>query len=358
MKSETGLSKVVALLLCMSLLLSACGGQKSGTSSPSGDKSNASSDKKSGANQTIELRVAHQSPETESIHKGFVKFKEVIEAANVGITVKIFPAAQLVGSDRDSIEGVKLGEIDLTSVADIQFAPHVDAFYAFNANYLFKDLPNAKEKLEGPAGKALKEAAAKKGIGVKVATFFGGSGRIFWNNVRAIKTVGDFKGIKARSAENPINVQELKTLGAIPTPMAWNELYTGLQQGTVDGLISSKAPILKQGLSEVLKYATDTNHSYYIPVILMSEKTYNKLNDAQKAAYEKAIKEATDHQWKLAIEEENGTVDQIRNLQKKGKITFTELTDAEREKFKAAFVSATESMVAEKCGKEILSMFR
>ena len=164
-------------------------------------------------------------------------------------------------------------------------------------------------------------------MGVKVAAFFGSSGRIFWNNVREVNTLADFQGIKSRAPENPINIAELEALGCIPTPMAWNELYTGLQQGTVDGLVSSKMPIIQQGLIDVLKYATDTNHSYSINVILISSAKYNSFSEEQRAAYDKAIAGAAEEEWKIAMKEEEDSVQKIKELQEQGKILYTELTD-------------------------------
>lgn len=246
----------------------------------------------------------------------------------------------------------------MTSVAELQFAPNVKEFYVFNADYLFDNLEDAKKKLDGEQGEMLKKAADDKNIGAKVATFFGSSGRIFWNNVREVKSLEDFQGIKSRSPENPINIAELDALGCIPTPMAWNELYTGLQQGTVDGLVSSKMPIIQQGLIDVLDYATDTNHSYSINVILISSEKYNALSDEQKLAYDKAIAAATEEEWKIAMQEEEDSVAKIKELQEQGKIIYTELTDEAREKIKDAMVSATEPLVEEMCGNEILGTFR
>ncbi len=310
------------------------------------------------AHAATNLRIAHMCNEREATARAFVKFKEVIEAADVGIKVTIFPNSQILSSDRDAIEGIKLGEIDLTSVADLQFAPHVEEYYVFNADYLFDNLHVAKEKLMGAPGDMLKKAAEDKNINCKVVTFFGGSGRMFWNTARPIKTVDDFKGIKARTAENPINVAELTYLGVIPTPMAWSELHTSLQQGTIQGLISSKTPIVQQGRIDVLNYATDTNHSYSTNIILCNQDRYNSLNDAQKAAFDKAIKEATDFEWEIAIEEEKNIDDEIMGYMERGRFTYTRLTDEERAPFKKAFIDATEQLVIEKCGAETLKLFR
>lgn len=99
-----------------------------------------------GENPKVTIRLAHQSSETENLAIAYQLFKEELEAANVGFEVVIFPAGQLVGSDRDAIEAVTLGEIDMTSVAEIQFASTVPAFYLFNAGFLFESIDDAYDQ--------------------------------------------------------------------------------------------------------------------------------------------------------------------------------------------------------------------
>ena len=353
------MKKVITIsLVGLALALTCCGTDKPAAAKQEKGSGEDAPSPSGAESSKLEIRIAHQANEKEATHQGFLKFKEIIEGEDVGIEVKIFPNAQVVGSDRDSIEAVTLGEIDMTSVAELQFAPNIKEFYVFNADYLFDDLKDAKAKLDGEQGDLLKKAADDKNMGVKVAAFFGSSGRIFWNNVREVNTLADFQGIKSRAPENPINIAELEALGCIPTPMAWNELYTGLQQGTVDGLVSSKMPIIQQGLIDVLKYATDTNHSYSINVILISSAKYNSFSEEQRAAYDKAIAGAAEEEWKIAMKEEEDSVQKIKELQEQGKILYTELTDEARAEIKEAMVAATEPKVEEMCGKEILETFR
>lgn len=354
--------KTLSLLLVICLLAASLVGCAGKPAAPMQDAEHepvqAASGDASTESEPITIRVAHQAGENENIHLGFVKFKEEIEAANVGITVEIFPNKQVISSDRDAIEAAQLREIDMTSVAEMQFAPIVPEFYVFNANYLFEDQAQAKEMLEGTQGQMLRQATLDKASGVRVATFFGGSVRAFFNNVRELHTPEDFKGIKMRTAENPINVAELTALGCIPTPMAGGELYTGFQQGAVEGYISAVVPLIKQGMLEVLKYCSDTNQSIYIPTILINEELYTSFSPDQLAAYDAAIKTATDYQWQIVMEEEETAKEQLRAEQEKGNVIYTELTEAERASIKEVMVAATEEMVLEKCGEEIFKAFR
>lgn len=310
--------------------------------------------------EAINIRIAHMSNETEAIHKGFVKFKEVMEEANVNVTVEIFPAKQLVGADNDAIEACQLGEIDMTSVAEMQFAPYSQAFYVFNANYLFDSVDDAKANLEGELGTKLKNATKEADLGVEVATFFGGSLRGIFTTKKELHTPADMNGVKMRTADNPINIAELEAMGASAIIMAGSECYTGFQQGAIEGWISAMTSHVSQGYMDVCSYVCDTWHTIYIPTVLINSDLLASFSEEQRAAYDKAIEAATEEQWRLVAEEMDGLYDELRKMQDEGKAVFSELTDEERAQWKEVMVNATEDMVVEKLGdyKNLLESMR
>lgn len=117
-------------------------------------------------------------------------------------------------------------------------------------------------------------------------------------------------------------------------------------------------PIIQQRPIDVLKYVTDTDHSYSINVILISSTKYNSLSGEQRTTYDKAIAEAAEEEWRIAMKKEGDFVQKIRELQEQGKILCTELTDETRTEIKEAMVAAIESKVEEMYGKETLEAFR
>lgn len=351
------------LALCMAFTLATgCGSSKEATAPAETDAAEstqaadtdaaeeADTAENASASEPITIRVAHQSNETEAIHQGFVKFKESIEAANVNVTVEIYPAKQLVGSDADAIEACQLGEIDMTSVAEMQFAPFCQAFYIFNADYLFDGIDDAKANLEGELGDALKQAAKDDELGVEVATFFGGSPRGIFTTKKQLRTPEDIKGVKMRTADNPINIAELEAMGASAIIMAGGECYTGFQQGAIEGWISAMTSHVSQGYMDVCSYVCDTQHTIYIPTILINSDTLASFSDEQRAAYDTAIKEATELQWAQVSDEMDGLYDELRTMQEEGTAVFSELTDDERAQWKEVMVAATEDMVKENLG--------
>lgn len=361
------MKKVLSWLLVFSMVfafVTGCG-KKTEESAPAPDESPAAEGTEPETqavsdSEPVTIRIAHMANEQEAIHQGFLKFKEVMEGANVNVTVEIYPAKQLVGSDADAIEACQLGEIDMTSVAEMQFAPFCQAFYVFNANYLFDSIDDARANLEGEFGQALKQAAKDDGLGVEVATFFGGSLRGIFTTNKTLRTPADIKGVKMRTADNPINIAELEALGASAIIMAGGECYTGFQQGAIEGWISAMTSHVDQGYMDVCSHVCDTWHTIYIPTVLINSEKLASLSVEQRAAYDEAIAAATEVQWSQVSGEMDGLYEKLRTMQDEGKAVFSELTDEERAQWKEVMVNATEDMVKEKLGDftNLLDMMR
>ena len=123
------MKKVITIsLVGLALALTGCGTEKPAAAKQEQGSGEGAPSPSGAESSKLEIRIAHQANEKEATHQGFLKIKEIIEGEDVGIEVKIFPNAQVVGSDRDSIEAVTLGEIDMTSVAELQFAPNIKEF--------------------------------------------------------------------------------------------------------------------------------------------------------------------------------------------------------------------------------------
>lgn len=355
------LELILALCLCVSL--AACGSSPSpaanekddvNTAAPAAPAAENPADTAPAAEKQPEvaIRIAHQSTENTEIHLGLAKLAELLEAADVGFKVDMYPNKQLVGSDPDAIEAVELGEIDVTSVAEMQFATTCQAFYVFNANYLFDGVDDAEAKLgtAGDLGAALRQAAVDGDYGCQVATFFGGSPRGFFTTKKQVVTPADMAGLKIRSADNPINIAELEAMGSSTVIIAGGELYTAFQQGAADGYISAITSHVNSGWLDVAPYCVDTMQTIYIPTILVNTAKLDSMTDVQRAAWDKAVEEATAYEWDVMREQLAGIFDQMAGLEAEGKCTVTRLTDDQRAEWKAVMVPATEEMVKEMLG--------
>jgi TRAP-type C4-dicarboxylate transport system substrate-binding protein len=122
----------------------------------------------------------------------------------------------------------------------------------------------------------------------------------------------DAKGLKIRTMENRVHMDAFKSIGLLPTPMAFPELFTALQQGTVDGQENPIPVILASKFSQVQKHLTLTNHVYSPALFIMSKSVYDKLSDADKSAFREAAKIAAQAQRKRVNDDERTGVETLR----------------------------------------------
>jgi tripartite ATP-independent transporter DctP family solute receptor len=194
-----------------------------------------------------------------------------------------------LGAEREATEAVQLGtqELTFTSTGPVpNFVPEVKIL---DVPFLFRDYGHARAVLDGPIGQELLQKFDARGI---KALAWGENGfRHMTNSKRAVNGPEDLKGLKMRTMENPVHVQAYKGFGIIPTPMAFSEVFTALQQGTVDGQENPLSVITSAKFDQVQKYLTLTGHVYSPCVFLMNKEAFDKLSVADKTAFLEAAKE-------------------------------------------------------------------
>jgi tripartite ATP-independent transporter DctP family solute receptor len=240
----------------------------------------------------ISLKLGHAVAPDHPYHLGAVRFAELVgQRTKNKIKVDVFPSTQL-GNERDMVEGLQLGTIDLVVTSTGPLGGFVSKMFVVDLPFLFRDRERAYKVLDGPIGKELLAAFSAKGI--KGLAFWENGFRQITNNVRPIEKPEDLKGIKIRTMENKVHLASFRAFGASPTPMAWSEVYTALQQKTIDGQENPIAIIYHQKIAEVQKYLALTGHFYSPTPLLMSEKVFHGLpKDVQKIIADTAIECAT-----------------------------------------------------------------
>nr|WP_319515286.1 DctP family TRAP transporter solute-binding subunit [uncultured Cohaesibacter sp.] len=275
----------------------------------------------------VTLKLGHIAVPDHPYGKGADYFAKLVnEKSNGSIEVKVFPSSQL-GGQKDLIEGMVFGAVDMALVGTAvlgQFQPQISIF---DLPFIFNDRPHAYKSLDSVGMELGKEL---EGRGIKLLGYMENGIRHVTNNVRPIKEPADMEGLKIRVMTNKIFVEMMKSLGASPTPMAFSELYSAMQQGTVDGQENPSAHIFTKRFYEVQKYASKTAHAYSPEPMIISMISWAKLNDEQKAIIQDAAKEAIAWQRKISEEQDNEYWDQIIAT---GKM---EVIDVDRSKFKAA----------------------
>ncbi|OGP93775.1 MAG: C4-dicarboxylate ABC transporter substrate-binding protein [Deltaproteobacteria bacterium RBG_16_48_10] len=226
----------------------------------------------------IEIKFAHvDPPDVCTSKKGAAgaAFKNLVEAETAGgVEVKVFPAGQL-GGERELIEATKLGTIQMSMVS-AAIAGYYKEAQVLDIPYLFSSAPVAWKVMDGGFGKEMAEDCLKK-TGMRVLAYGETGFRNFTNSVRPIKSPADMKGLKIRVMESPVYINMVKALGAAPTPIAWPETYTALQQKVVDGQENPVSVILSVKFFEVQKYIILDGHSYGVDFILVNDSFFQKL---------------------------------------------------------------------------------
>lgn len=270
-----------------------------------------------GSNTT--LKLAHSGSETHQYHIAAKKFKEIVEEKTNGeIKIEIHPNATL-GSEGDVIEQVMGGSVDMTTVAaDSALANTIPEMNVFGIPYLFRDRDHVYSVLDGDIGDSLLDLAkdkSMKGLGYWEVGF-----RHLTNNKREINTPEDVKGLKIRVQPAPVWEGHMEALGASPTPVDFNELYSALDQGVVDGEENPLPTINSMKFYEVQKYIALTAHTYTPAVVLMNNGIWKKLNEDQQKIIQNAVDETSEYQRDFLKKQES---DIIKSLKEKG-VTITE----------------------------------
>lgn len=215
--------------------------------------------------------------------------KEVEKRTNGRYKIQTFYSGSL-GGERESIEAVQLGtqELTLTSTGPVpNFVPEARIL---DIPFLFRDKAHARAVLDGPIGQDMLTKFEAKGF--KALAWAENGVRHMTNSKRAVNSPEDLKGLKMRTMENPVHVTAYKGLGIVTTPMAFPEVFTALQQGTVDGQENPLSVIMAAKFDQVQKHLSLTGHVYSPAIFLMTKAAYDKLSAADKQAFLEAAKEA------------------------------------------------------------------
>lgn len=304
--------KIIAFLLAMGMLatMTACGGDTSSNSN-SGSNDNtvvnenlpepgeAASAEVTGDNLTISL-FAGSIPENTATGSALALMADYINAYSDGtIEAQAFYDTAL-GDATSMVQGLQQGTVDIGVSGTAYFSGLVPEIEVFQLPYLFDSLEEARAATSGPAADAINEKFAE--VGIIGLSFWENGFRELTNNVRPVTTPDDLKGIKLRTLSSDVQVAMWEALGALPTPIDASEMYTALQQGTVQGQENPLHEIVARKLYEVQPYVTLTDHVYTPFYMAISQITWDKMSDSQKALIQEAADVAREEQLRLTDE--------------------------------------------------------
>jgi TRAP-type transport system periplasmic protein len=264
------------------------------------------------AADAITMRVGSDSPPGDQHTVALNKFKEIVEAKTGGrISVKIFPSAQL-GDNVAMNNAIKAGTLDanFTDVGVLSVgAPKVDVV---SLPFLFESREAALRALYGELGSALKPDI-EQAFQARIFGWGSDGLRNMWNGRRPIHTVADVKGLKMRVQASQLQKDTYSALGALPTPIAFSEVYTALQTKVVDGADLPVADMISLKFYQVTKYLTLTRHVPILDAFMVSSKFLAKLSPTDTDIVAEAGRNASDHQAKVDADEEAQTMTDLKS---------------------------------------------
>jgi len=288
------------------------------------------------------LKLGHVANNEKPYAKFAVKFAELVkEKTNGGVEVQVFPSSQL-GNQRDLIEGLTFGTVDMTLTSTAVLGNFLPEMAVFDLPFIFRDKPHTYKALDTIGMEIGKKLESK---GMKLLVFAENGVRDLTNNVRPVRTPEDMKGLKIRVMEQPVYIEMMKALGANPTPMAFGELFTALQQGTVDGQENPVSHIWTKRFFEVQKYISLTEHTYSAEPLLISMITWKKLPKEYQEAMVASANEALDWHRAQCSASDN---DMWKKVIDSG---LTEVIKVDKEPFRKA-TAGVWKMFEDKVGKE------
>lgn len=246
---------------------------------------------------TKTLYLAHTLPQAHPVHQGILEFKKALYKKSEGkMDVKIFPDGQL-GSEREALELLQIGSVAITKVSAATLSNFVPEYHILGIPYLFRDKQHQFDVLEGAIGHSILEKGSK--FWLRGLCYYDAGSRSFYTSTKPIMTPEDLKGLKIRVMNNQMAINMVNALGGSPTPMAYGELYTAIQQGVVDGAENNPPSFVSSNHYEVSKYYTLDQHSSVPDVLLIGTKYWNSLSSQERQWVQEAADESSQAQKKF-----------------------------------------------------------
>ena len=244
----------------------------------------------SGSESKRTLRLAHGLDPQSPVHQAMAHFGAHLEKISAGrIEVLLYPGGQL-GNERESLELVQLGALDIVKVSSAVVENFVPEMAVFSLPYLFRDADHYWQIFGGEIGKELLlkgEPYLLRGL-----CFYDAGFRSFFLIDRAVESPADLEGLKIRVMRSNTQIRTINLLGGNATPLPWGELYSALQQGVVDGAENAPLNFFQNRFYELCEYLTLDEHSAPPDVLVIGTHTWNSLSGQEQQWVDEAVAES------------------------------------------------------------------
>jgi tripartite ATP-independent transporter DctP family solute receptor len=273
--------------------------------------------------------------------EAIVRMGKKLEAQTNGrISIQMYPQMQL-GGEKEMIEQAQVGALQIARISVGALGPVIDELNVFNMPFIFRDEQHMRKVIDGPIGSELLEKISSNPNTRLIALGWMDAGtRNVYSN-KPVTKPADLKGMKVRMMGNPIFVETMNAMGGNGVAMGFNELYSAMQTGVVDGAENNEPTVLAQNHYQVAKVYSLTGHLIIPEMFVFSKVSWDKLSKDDQALIKKLSREAQFEQRKLWDEK---TVKATEELKAKGvqfvpadKQAFFKATQPVRDKYGAKY---------------------
>ncbi|SDD25156.1 tripartite ATP-independent transporter solute receptor, DctP family [Algoriphagus faecimaris] len=288
--------------------------------------------------QVREIKMGHALVTSHPVHEAMVFLAKRVEEKSDGkLQIKVYPNQQL-GTERELLELLQIGSLGMTKVSAAALEGFAPTMQVFGMPYLFRDDAHQKRVLDGPIGKQLLLDPEKYWL--RGLCYYDGGKRSFYSKEKPIESPADLKGLKIRVMESNMATNMVRAMGGSPTPVAYGELYSALQQGIVDGAENNPPSLYTSKHYEICKFYSIDEHTVLPDVVLISTKVWESLSDEEQRWVQEAADESSELQYKIWAE---STENSLRALEKAG----VQISYPDKSKFREGVSSMYEQMKIE-----------
>ncbi|MBL3586633.1 TRAP transporter substrate-binding protein [Rhodovulum sulfidophilum] len=299
-----------------------------------------------GAAGKITLRMGHPHPETDSWQDTALWMGETLAEKSGGeIGLQVFPNG-LLGNDPTMINSVRAGALDIMVTGNPFFTSLAPELNVLDLPYLFHDRDHVARVLDGEIGDRLRTDF--EGTGLYALALWETGWRHVTNSRRPVETPDDIKGLKIRTTPNPAHIEAFRLLGAVPTPMAFTELFTALEMGAVDGQENPTTLILNSRFYEAQKYLSLTQHAFTAAPLVTNAAKLDAMDEDMRALLIETAQEGARRQRAMNVERE---VTSLAKLREEG-MEVVETPD--RKAFRAIVAEPVQASFGEEFGSELI----
>lgn len=346
------MKKMLALLLVlmMTVTMTACGGNDNpATAEDAGSENGAEAAAVEGEDVVIKIATVISGDESPTI-QALRKFEENVEAASGGrIEVQLFTGGQL-GNAVETMDQARSGEIEMVTSNPLTINTTITDLAALDQFFLFDDYDHAFRFLESDGGQLMLDAYQQ--MGLQGIAYFPLGFRQFTNSARPIETVEDLRGLRIRGY-NPIQIAAWESVGCNLSSVDWGETFTAMQQNLIDGQEGAITSFYEARFYEVQDYVSLTNHIFSTDVLVASEAFLNSLSDADRELIETELEKVVAWHWEEIVSSTDSLIDM---LAEEHGTQFNEVSDDVIAELRETMNAATEDMIAEISGQEILDI--